>query len=62
MCSGIVDNKIVADIHFWQHAVYGKFIVIFTKRTGHVIFAVARSVFFSEDGDMMVRAVHGRPH
>ncbi len=62
MRSGVVDDEIVADIEFWEHTVYGEFIIIFTERAGDIVFVVARLVFFSEYRNVMIRTVHRRTH
>ena len=62
MSTGIVDNQIIADVNLWKHTVYGKFIIVLTKRTGDIVFVVAWCIFFAEDGNMMISTVHSRTH
>ena len=62
MCPCIVDADIVADLNFRQLAVNGEFVVVFTERAGDVIEVCQRCMLFSENGDMMIGAVHGRAH
>ena len=62
MRPGIVYDQIISDIDFRKHTVNGKFIVIFTEGSCDIIFVVTGGIFFSKDGDMVVRAVHGWAH
>ena len=62
MRAGVVNIKQIAAFDFGQHAVDRKFVVVFAKRAGHIIFVVARCVFFTHNGNVMIRAVHRRTH
>ena len=62
MCAGVVDEEEVSDFHFRKHAVDREFIVVFAQGTCYVIFVVARLIFFSHHRDVVVSAVHCRPH
>ena len=62
MCAGIVNCDIVTDVNLRQHPVNGKFVVVLTQRTGHVILMIAGFVLLAQYGDVMVRTIHGRTH
>ena len=42
-----MDGKVISYLDFGKHPVDGKFIVIFAKRTYHIVFMVAGCIFFS---------------
>ena len=57
-----MDHEIVADIDLRQHTVDGKFIIVLTQGACHIVFVITGSVLFAEHCDVMISAVHSRPH
>ena len=62
MGSGIMNYQNISHVNLWQHPVNGKFIVVFTQRSGYIVFVVAGSILFAHDGNVMISAVHRRAH
>ena len=62
MGAGVVDHQQVAGTDLRQHPVNGKLVVVFAEGAGDVVFVVAGLVFLAHDGDVVIGAVHGRPH
>ena len=58
----VVDDEQVAHVDAGQRPVDGELVVVLAQAAGHVIDVVAGRVLLAHDGDVMVRAVHGRAH
>ena len=62
MCSGIVNEEVISLLKLRKFTVDGKLVIVFAKGTYHIVDLVCGSIFFTENGDMMICTVHGRSH
>ncbi len=60
--AGIVDAEVVAHFDFGQQAIDGEFVVVFAQPARNVVEMIGRRVFLAQNCDMVIRAIHGRPH
>ena len=57
-----MDDNQITDFNFGQQSIYGKSVDRFTQRTSDVVYMIVCVVFFARYGNMMIGAVHSRPH
>ena len=62
MGARIVDKQKISLFDFRKHAVNGKLIVVLAQGTYHIVHAGTGLILPAHDRDVMVSAVHGRPH
>ena len=54
--------RVLAFVHGRKRALNGELVVVFTQRTDHIHFLKVLRWMFSENGNVMIGAVKGRPH
>ena len=62
MCSRIMDHQYISHINLRKHTIDCKFIIVLTQRSCHIIFVIARRIFFAHYCNVMVSSVHCRTH
>ena len=62
MCSCIMNCQNISHINLWKHTVNGKFIIILTQRTCHIVFVIAWFILLTKDCNMMICTIHSRAH
>ncbi len=58
----IMNHYNIALLHFGQHAVDGKLVVVLAQRPGYIIGMVARHRILSHHGDMVIGTIQGGTH
>ena len=62
MSTRVMDHSHVTDFNFRQLSVDRKLVVVFTKRTNKINDLSRGGVFFTQNRNVMISAVHARTH
>ena len=62
MRAGVVNEEVVSDVDLRQKPVHRELVVIFAQRARHIVHVVPERILLAEHRNMVIGAVHGRPH
>ena len=57
-----MNKQIISHIDLWKVSVDCKFVIIFAKGTGHIVYMVAGRIFLAQHRDVMISTVHRGTH
>ena len=57
-----MDEEVIALVDLREFAVNSEFITVLTEGSGYIISMIARLIFFTEDGNVMISTVDRRTH
>ena len=58
----IMNHQQISFLDFRKHTIHCEFIIVFTKRTCHIILMVTWLVFFSHNCNVVICPIHSRAH